>query len=174
MTLHKVLMATAITVLCAQASKAQMADYTRTINGTGFSATIGTDVYEWSVGEMPLVQTFASSSLIVTQGVLQSDPVNQGVNEIAGITSNLHVFPVPTASLLHLQYDFDKNGTLSYELQDVAGRKIAGRSLTVSSGSQTEEVPMQSLANGHYLLRVMYQPNGAEKIATAVFKIEKN
>lgn len=174
MTLHKVLMATAVSVLCAQASKAQMSSYTQTLNATGGTAVVSTNIYEWSVGEMPTVETFVSANLTVTQGVLQTDPVSTGVNATTAIAGNLHVYPVPSSSVLHLQYDFDKSGTLSYELQDISGRKISGRSLTVSPGNQTEQLPMESLANGHYLLHVQYQPAGGEKASSAAFKIEKN
>ncbi|PZF72540.1 T9SS type A sorting domain-containing protein [Taibaiella soli] len=167
-------MATAIAVLCAQASKAQMSSYTQTLNATGGTAVVSTDIFEWSVGEMPLVQTFTTSSLMVTQGVLQTDPISTDVNTTAGINDNLHVYPVPASSLLNIQYDFAKSGTLNYELQDITGRKIAGRSLKISSGSQTEQVSMESLASGHYLLHVLYQPTGADKASSVVFKIEKN
>jgi len=174
MTLHKVLMATAISVLCAQASKAQMSSYTQTLNATGGTAVVSTNIYEWSVGEMPTVETFVSANLTVTQGVLQTDPISTGVNVPTAISDNLHVYPVPASSLLNLQYDFNQSGTLSYELQDISGRKITGRSLTISAGSQTEQMSMESLANGHYLLHVIYQPNGGAKASSAAFKIEKN
>lgn len=54
------------------------------VNSTGGTKTQGTVIYEWSIGEMALVESMISSKLAVTNGVLQAEFLKQAV-----VTSNL-------------------------------------------------------------------------------------
>lgn len=55
-----------------------------TVNSTGSTKTQGVITYEWSVGEMALVETMIDSKLAVTNGILQPEFLKQAL-----VTSNL-------------------------------------------------------------------------------------
>jgi Secretion system C-terminal sorting domain len=171
--MKKILLFAALPVLFVTSAKAQMADYTRTINSAGNSTTINSNIYEWSVGEMALVSTFTQSGMMVSQGVLQTDDQSTGITDASKLNDLIHVFPNPSNSLLNLQYNFEKAGALAYSLMDVTGRTILRNSVNVMPGQNTQTFSVESIANGHYMLNVYYQPTDATSGSTISFKIEK-
>lgn len=151
---------------------AQVASYTRTLNATGGSKAIGGNIYEWSVGEMPLVNTASASNIIVTQGVLQPADDKTGITGIDNRLYGMQLYPNPASTLVNLSYDLFEAGLLSLEMQDVAGKSIYSKKLDVKPGKNIEQLPLQAVANGTYMLNVYFTAaNGAQKSTS--FKIEK-
>lgn len=140
------------------------------INNMGGSGTIAGNTYEWSVGEI-MVSTFTTSSVIVTQGVLQPKSGTSDV-PVLPVLSGINVFPNPSNSAVNIQFNSQDNGTLSYRLMDVAGRVIFENSSEVRPGMVTKQFDISQLAVANYMLQVFLRPvNGAETSNT--FKIQK-
>lgn len=144
-----------------------------TINSAGGTANIGLNTYEWSVAEMTVVHTAASSNIIVTQGMLQPMPTGStGIEKPLTLYQNLQVYPNPTSRIVYLQYNLSSNGIIMYNLQNVSGKLIQSKKVAVGEHSGKLQIDMDGIANATYMLSVYYQPiNGAAQ--TASYKINK-
>jgi len=143
------------------------------LNATGGSASIGTNHIDWSIGEMTMVSTFTTSSVIVTQGILQPTDSSIATTGIAksNVAGNLLVFPNPASTVLNLQYTSPAQGSLSYRLIDMAGKTIINHNVAIKQGVNIEQINITNLAAASYMLEVSAQTNETEE--TTSFKIEK-
>ncbi len=144
------------------------------LNATGGSAYISGKEFEWSVGEMALVNTFTTSSIVVTQGLLQTR-LTADINEVPGTTNlgdYLQIFPNPTTGTINIQYNANKDGVLTLKLMDMAGRIIADQKMDVKTGANSQKLDISALAVATYMLEVYMQPTNGKMEATA-YKIQK-
>lgn len=141
-----------------------------TLNASGGSGTIGSTKFDWSVGEMTMVSTFTGSSVIVTQGVLQNDISSSSVGSIS-LNEHLQVFPNPASTLVNLQLNSDKEGTLQYTLLDMTGKRITDRKTAIKQGTNTEQMDISNLAAAVYMLEVSF--TSASGTASSSYKIDK-
>ncbi|NDC41178.1 MAG: T9SS C-terminal target domain-containing protein, partial [Chitinophagia bacterium] len=93
-----------------------------TLNATGGSAFIGGAEFEWSVGEMALVNTFTTSTIVVTQGVLQTGLRDATLVPDLSAGAHLRVYPNPANNIVNVAYDATASGSLTLRLSDLAGR----------------------------------------------------
>lgn len=157
-------------VLCALHSGAQSVGPS-TLNSAGKSSNIGPDTYEWSVGEMAVVSTYTSGSLVVTQGVLQPFDAALGVPANNRIAKNLNMFPNPAQDVLFLQPAFQPGTSLSYSLQAIDGKVLRSATTQLPTGSEKQTLQLNALAAGNYMLLVQVTENG--RTFTNNYKIEK-
>ncbi len=140
------------------------------LNASGGSGTIGSNTFEWSVGEI-MVATLSSTSLIVTQGVLQP---KGGPASIADdpLTPRLDVFPNPSSSVVNIQFNSPGSGTLISRVIDVTGKVLIEDAATVKQGSTTRQLDIRQFACATYMLQVTYKTeDNTEKSTT--YKIQK-
>lgn len=143
-----------------------------TINATGGSTIIGSDDFEWSVGEMTLVSTFTTPGIIVTQGILQPVDGPLGVPETAELSNALSVFPNPAADCVNVQYRSAGEDILSCRLLDALGKEVSCRKITVANGQAAGQIDIRSFAAASYMLEVTIIPKkGTPKLAA--YKIQK-
>jgi hypothetical protein len=145
-----------------------------TLNATGGTTYIAGNEYEWSVGEMALVNTFTTSSIIVTQGILQTR-TGPGITEVPSPTNLgdfLQVFPNPASGIINIQYTSNNEGTLSLRLMDMAGKLITEQKAEVKQGSCNQKLDISPLAVATYLLEVYMAPTNG-KVETTSYKIQK-
>lgn len=128
-----------------------------TLNASGGSANIAGNLYAYSIGEMVLVSTETSSSLVVTQGVLQASGTNMGVEENTLLAESLLLYPNPVANTLYLQPSLPGGGELSLQLSDLRGRLIMERKINLQTGAERQELDLSSLQEGTYLLQANLQ-----------------
>ena len=144
-----------------------------TLNASGGSAIIGGIEYDYSIGEIALVSTFTTPSIIVTQGLLQSDlgdPVNS-VPEVK-VVSQLQVFPNPTTSIVNIQFNALMEGSLSLRLMDITGKQVLLQKAEVKQGANLQKLDMGGLASSIYMLEVMVTTADG-KTQTTPYKIQK-
>lgn len=144
-----------------------------TVNASGGSASIGGDLYAYSVGEMVLVGSASSGQLLVTQGVLQADvDMSVSLPEETIAEGRLVVYPNPVDNILYLQPEMEQGGELSMRLYDVNGRLILDGDVRLGSGNERQEIDMASLAEGSYFLRTAMRQG--DQTYNKVFKIIKS
>jgi len=141
-----------------------------TLNATGGSRIIGTQEFEWSVGEMTMVSTFTGSNVIVTQGILQPSADRTSVPNTPRLTSHLQVFPNPASSVVNFRFTSADEGTLTCRLIDMTGKEIISHSVDVKQGINEQRVDLTSLACATYFLEITTHTPGSE---TESYKIQK-
>jgi hypothetical protein len=141
------------------------------INVTGGSSTSSGNTFEWSVGES-VVATSMSTYLIVTHGVLQ--PIEPATTEIAGtaVLPGLSVFPNPSSTIVNIQFDATRAGTLQYRLVDVLGKVLLENTSEVKPGTVNRQIDVKQFACATYMLHASFKSNGAAE-ETTTYKIQK-
>ncbi len=142
-----------------------------TLNATGGSKQIGSIIYDYSVGEMTLVNTFYGSNVTVTQGLLQNDVSVPVSVSTAMFSQNLQVYPNPASSIVNIKLNSPKAGTLSYRLMDMTGKILMTHSAEVNSNTLVQELNIEPFAMATYVLEVNF--TGADINETTNYKLEK-
>jgi hypothetical protein len=143
-----------------------------TINATGGATIIGSNDFEWAIGEMAIVSTFTTPDIIVTQGILQPDDGTLGVPVTGELSKALSVFPNPATDCINIQYRSPGEGMLSCRLLDALGKEVSSRKITVANGQVAGQMDIRSLAVAGYMLEVTIVPaNGTPRVAA--YKIQK-
>lgn len=142
-----------------------------TMNSTGGSKTISGNVYEYSIGEMTLVNTASSSNLIVTQGLLQPIISETSISDDNFTLNNLSVYPSPFEDIVSIDAQMTTPGKLSIMLIDMGGKELFKKEWQLTTGKEINKFDLSSLASGTYLLQANY--TYGNKTATKSFKIQK-
>jgi hypothetical protein len=142
-----------------------------TLNSTGGSAALSGKTYEWSIGEMTVVNTATASNIIVTQGILQPMPPQTGIRENHLTNQNIKVYPNPAENVVYLQPGFTSSGNLQYSLQNMTGQTIMQKETMLVTGDEKQTLVLESLPAGSYMLSVRFIHAG--QLFNTSFKIQK-
>ncbi len=73
---------------------------------------------------------------------------------------DLQVYPVPTRSTLHVEFQAPEAGQLNVSCVDLLGRSLLSDALleATSAGRLVHDLQLESLEAGTYVLRLIYQP----------------
>lgn len=71
--------------------------------------------------------------------------------------SDVQIYPNPSNGFVSLRFNLPKSTTLSFELMDMAGRKLLNRTENKSTGTITETISLDSFDAGMYLIRIIGQ-----------------
>ena len=143
-----------------------------TVNAAGGSAVISGNIYEWSIGEMVLVNTATTSNLIVTQGLLQNTNQGVGIKDAALSTIQLLVYPNPTKDFLLVQTKLPANTQLDIAVYDLMGRVIQRKEYHIKSANEVQRIDFRSFSAGMYMLEINTELNG--ETYKNSFKIQNN
>jgi hypothetical protein len=141
------------------------------INSTGGSATYKTITYDWSVGEMAAVETFAIPELTITQGYLQPYVLKGTKVEQITDQQKIVVFPDYGKQTFTLVTSFEKPGKLNYQLIDLNGRILRHEEVKVSGMNFKQSVDLTNYPHGMYLLKTSYTTHDESVFQS--FKIQK-
>ncbi len=144
-----------------------------TCNSAGGSNTIGGNLYEWSFGEMLVINTSIGSNVIVTAGLLQPSDPNVGIAELPLITGRVNVYPSPTSDLLNIETAFQTAGKFSYRFTDLDGKILGIDEFSLSTGSNTRSLSVSRFPAGEYLLTIIYSPEKTSGKFVQTFKVQK-
>lgn len=142
-----------------------------TLNSAGGSATVAAQTFEWSIGEMTLVNTATASNIVVTQGVLQPIQPATGISTRNVVADNMKVYPVPAQDVVYMQPAFNAGGTLRYSLMDASGKSIKDVRVQLNTGKELQQVDLSALPAGNYMLNVYFADTNAPYSNT--YKIQK-
>jgi hypothetical protein len=149
------------------------------INVTGGSNKKASIFLDWSAGELALISTMqnADSSLVLTNGFLQplltgKTPAPSIIYELGNDEVNL--YPNPTADNLYVTVTPKQKGQIRICLYNQKAGLVYYRQFPASSGISVT-IPVNSLVNGLYTLRVELYPETGEprKGSYPVMKINK-
>lgn len=166
------LMSVALSLMSIHQAEAQSI-WPSIINSAGGSKVLSGVTHEWSVGEMTLVNTFATSSIVVTQGVLQTG-LNDGTTTVpqTAMGDLLQVFPNPASTYVNINFNAWADGALNCRLMDITGKVVTEQTIDVRQGINSGKIDMSALAAATYMLQITYNAiNGTD--ASLSYKIQK-
>ena len=76
-------------------------------------------------------------------------------NELLSGLSEVRLYPVPTSSVLNMEYTSDEDTDLSIEIIDGTGRVVGYQKESAISGVNTFNMQVHDLAQGMYYVRIM-------------------
>lgn len=140
-----------------------------TLNAAGGGGNISGNSFDYSIGEMTVVSTYTSASLVVTQGVLQppDGPSAVAIETLQG----LNVYPNPASTVVNISYQATESGKLSYSLMDMAGKTISRNTEDVAPGNFTTQVSVTQLPAATYMLQLVLQSGNVTHSTS--YKIQK-
>lgn len=124
--------------------------------GGSYDNSLSYNRYEWSVGEMVLIQTFAAadSSIIVTQGVLQpcTDKVGVSPYTVFFEKGDYKLFPSPTTGRFEINFFVKTTGQMSLQLINSAGQLLEKRSYHYDGCCRIETFDISDKPAGVYMV----------------------
>jgi hypothetical protein len=156
--------------VCAIGSNAQTSSYT--LNSSGGSANLSGNTYEWNIGEMVLVNTASGSGIVVTQGLLQPNKSEVGINTPKLDDHSLTVYPNPTESNVFIKPSLAPNTEIGFNLYDITGRLFEQKKVVLKQGNEIQTLDFRPYAAGVYMLEVLTTMDGQQY--RNGFKIQNN
>jgi len=146
------------------------------INAAGNSATISGNTYEWSVGELVLVNTETSANFSVTQGTLQPLIIEEDTTINIGTdpklsANQINIFPNPTHNLVYIKPALKPHTDLYITVMDVHTRILITQKIFLETGTEQQEINLAGFAAGIYMLKVTAKEKQTQYSNT--FKINK-
>jgi len=130
------------------------------ISGRGFSQQViataggtasGTGIeLSWTIGE-PVTATLHGSDFYLTQGFHQSKLVVTAIDPIPLAGFELEVYPNPTSGEVNIKMNKGNISKLRFFLYTSQGEQIRQQEFS----SQNEQINMQTLAPGYYMLKIV-------------------
>lgn len=156
------------TIVAAVAAHAQSIGPS-TLNAAGGGGNISGNSFDYSIGEMTVVSTYTSPSLVVTQGVLQppDGPSAVVIEDLPG----LNVYPNPASTVVNISYQATVSSKLTYTLLDMSGKTITRNTQDVDPGNFATQVSVSQLPAATYMLQVILQDGNNTR--TSSYKIQK-
>lgn len=143
-----------------------------TLNAAGGSTAVAGSTHEWSVGEMVLVNTVATTGLVVTQGILQPMLQVTGIHDNKPALEGMSIYPNPASDQLNIKFNLARNLEVTLKLSDVSGRTQYVKTIKDHNGSALIIMDFKPYAAGVYMLQVT--STDKTKTYTNTFKIVKN
>ncbi|MGQ0739404.1 MAG: hypothetical protein ACT4OJ_10115 [Bacteroidota bacterium] len=131
--------------------------------GSSYDNALSYYRYEWSFGELLLIQAFASpdSSIRVTQGVLQpcTDKIGASPYTVLFEAGDYKLFPNPTSGKFELNFFMQTPGHMSLQLINAAGQLLEKRSYHYDGCCRIELFDLSGYPSGVYLLVADLEPD---------------
>ena len=119
--------------------------------------------YEWSFGELLLIQAFAppDSSVLVTQGVLQpcTDQIGFSAFTVLFDDGDYKLFPNPTSGKFEVDFFVRTPGTMSLQLINDIGQVLSKKSYHYDGCCRIELFDISNLPNGLYFVVADLKPD---------------
>jgi hypothetical protein len=119
--------------------------------------------FEWSLGELVLINTFAppDSSVIVTQGVLQPCTDKPGNSPLTLLfdKGDYRLFPNPTTGPFEVNFFVRETGRMNLQLVDATGRVLQQRSYQYNGCCRIDLFDLTSAPNGVYMVTAELKPD---------------
>jgi len=147
------------------------------LNVAGGSSQKGYYQFEWSVGEMSLINQMESrpNLFVLTNGFLQPYILNPGVNNSNNQfgADEIKVFPTPASSYIEIDLFTRQQGRLKITLYDAIGQRMYSTELQSFGVDLIQTIPVNGFNTGTYLLHLELEadPNFISK--KGIYKIVK-
>jgi hypothetical protein len=130
------------------------------INVTGGSAMNGYYRFDWSVGEMCIIDTYKQPGLILENGFLHPGTERpKHVKELDFFaTGDIMIFPNPVYTSTEVNFNLAEPGRVSIRLMNIMGKLVEIRQFDYNGAGRIEKVDLQHLPAGTYMMHVLLSP----------------
>ena len=134
---------------------------------------------DWSVGEMPLVNTKQSLGgggvYVLTNGFFQPYTNTPGsINNSGGFgPEEIKIFPNPAVNFVEIDIMTKQKGTFNMSLYNELGQRIYYRTFQTNGLDRIEKIKLDGLAAGTYMLLIDMDPESGSTAKKGAFKIIK-
>ena len=146
-------------LLCPHFSSAQEIAPT-VINITGGSAIKGYYRFDWSVGEMCLIDSYTKPNCILENGFLhpgtERPPHANPIDFFA--TGDIMIFPNPVYTITELNVNVSQPGKVNIRLMDIMGKLVEVKQFDYNGTGRIEKIDLQRFPAGTYMLHVLLKP----------------
>jgi hypothetical protein len=139
---------------------------------TSSQGTAGNFVISYTIGEMPLIQSWKSNGLLITQGVIQPLTFIADTAYECFSQTEVKVYPNPNPGIFSLQLSILKKGKAKTILFDVTGRQLQLEEFDYNTFA-TRQYNINRLPNAVYYLQLFFTETGTTKAKKCVYTIEK-
>lgn len=133
------------------------------VDGGSYDNSLSYYRYEWSFGELLLVQAFATadSSILVTQGVLQPCTDKIGVSPYAVLfdAGDYKLFPNPTSGKFEVDFFVRTPGLMSLQLINAAGQILMTKSYHYDGCCRIDLFDISMYPDGVYFVVADLKPD---------------
>ena len=128
------------------------------INVTGGSFTSGYYRFDWSVGEMCLVNSFTQPGGTLENGFLHPGTEHK-VDTVNFFTKgDIMIFPNPAYTTTEIDMLLPQAGTFHITLLDILGRRIMNKDIVYNGAGLIEKLNMGQFRAGTYFLQLIFKP----------------
>jgi hypothetical protein len=145
------------------------------LNTSGGTHSFGYANIDWSVGEMPLINTGSSSLLVVTNGFLQPFTEKPSDTDIGSLFSpdEIRIFPNPSTSYVEINFLTQQKGNLSFRLYNSLGQLQFEKTFYSYGLGRIERINMERLPSTEYFLQIVLDPEPGSVRKKGGYKIIK-
>lgn len=168
-----------ISILCLSITSSYGQSTSESIlNATGGTSEKNNIIYEWSVGELCMINTMESDDrqITLTNGCLQPAPatMRRSRNTVPFDVNKVRILPNPATDKVTVHFRFAAQGKIKLVLYDESGEIVYAKIISYTSAEHFETIHIRQLRNGTYFLN-MKMTDEKDKIITdnRTFKIVK-
>ena len=128
------------------------------VNISGGSAVSGYYRFDWSVGELCIVETFNQPGVVLENGFLHPGTERKvdSINFFA--VGDIMIFPNPVYTVAEVNLTLPVPGTFHITVFDVMGRMVLRKQFNYNGTGRIEKLDMQPFKAGSYFLFVTLTP----------------
>lgn len=138
----------------------------------GWYASAGSVSLSQTVGEIALVQTFSQGTITLTQGFQQPEEITTGILDFKSAGATMNLFPNPVNDRFQLQFSFEQEGQLQYQVYDLLGHEMT-ELMQESYTSGTPQVTLSATPwpSGIYVVKAVFESHGQQLAQQSRFEV---
>ncbi len=150
-------------------SAQQLSPFVTSTTGGFYTNTSG--MLSFTAGEMSAIETFSSSTNILTQGFQQVWELGTSIDENQSTPFTFSIYPNPSDGHFNLVTENKQNAHVDVRIIDLLGREVQHLFFEHESDLHLQSIDLSDIAPGMYLMTIMVQERPA--ISRAFHVIEK-
>ncbi len=134
------------------------------VASSGGFASASNGSLSYTVGEMTMVQTFASANNFLTQGFQQPEDLFLSIPEISVTSGTLTIYPNPTSGTFSLQYTGDEDADKVVSMYNSLGQLVKQLTIHQITGVNKIDFDITGFAQGIYIVEMKLRNNRGDLV----------
>lgn len=143
-------------LLCPYLSPAQSVT-PNVINTTGYSASSGYYRFDWSVGEMCIIDSYIKPGMVLENGLLHAGteiPISANIVDFFA-KGDIVIFPNPAYAFTEVNFTLPQPGIVNLKLTDLTGKLVYSKQFEYNGAGLIQRLDVLRYPAGTYFLHVI-------------------